>query len=60
MGSHLRVLRESYPMNRTLQGLDGFKKSSFLWTKVASALEELSLTLLLLVAKLFYEIMQMS
>ena len=39
MGTHLRVLSDSFPMIPTLQGLDGFQK---LWTKVASALEGLN------------------
>ena len=28
MGTHLRVLSESYPMKPTCQGLDGFQKKS--------------------------------
>ena len=44
MGTHLRVLSKSYPMNTTCQGLYGFKNISVpvVWTKVASALEVLT------------------
>ena len=43
MGTHLRVLSESYPMNTNVTGLDVFqvKCHLVLQTKVASALEEL-------------------
>ena len=40
MGAHLKVLRESYPMNITQQGLDGFQESLR-----ACALDESSLSL---------------
>ena len=40
MGTHLRVLNESYPMNTNMQGLDGFQ--TFL---CSCALDESSLTI---------------
>ena len=49
MGTHLRVLAESYPMNTNMTGFRWFSKNIcilVLWTKVASALEGLKLTLL--------------
>ena len=44
MGTHLRVLSESSPMNTNMTGLTWFSKFFIfvLWTKVASALEGLS------------------
>ena len=42
MGTHLRVLRESYPVNTNMTGFRRFSKIFCilaLWTKVASALE---------------------
>ena len=47
MGTHLRVLSESSPMNTNITGFRWFSKifaSLSFWTKVASALEGLSLT----------------
>ena len=43
MGTHLRVLSESFPMNNNMTRLDGFQKICVLvlWTKEASALEGL-------------------
>ena len=43
MGTHLRILSESYPINTNIQGLDVFQKSLLivLWKKVALALERL-------------------
>ena len=43
MGTHMRVLSESYPMNTNMTGLDGFLKSLYLWfwVKVDLALEGL-------------------
>ena len=48
MGTHLRVLMESYPMNTNMTGLKWFTKNLcviVLWTKVASALEGLRVIL---------------
>ena len=47
MGTHLRVLSQSYPMNTNMTGLNGFEKTllSSALDKVASVLEGLSLTL---------------
>ena len=45
MGTHLRVLNESYPMNTNTTGFRGFSKivcALVLWTKVVSALEGLT------------------
>ena len=46
MGTHLRVLGRSYPMNTNMVGFRWFSKIfaslCFNWTKVASALEGLS------------------
>ena len=56
MGTHLKVLSESYPMNTSMTGLRWFSEVFrnlcilALWTKVASTLE--GLTLMLLVANL--------
>ena len=44
MGTHLRVLSESYPMNTNMTGFRWFSENLcilVLWTKVASALEGL-------------------
>ena len=42
MGTHLRVLSESFPMNTNMTGLDGFQKILHVfWMKVASAFEGL-------------------
>ena len=43
MGTHLRVISESYPMDTNMTGLDGFQIKCYhvLQTKVASALEGL-------------------
>ena len=43
MGSHLRVLSESYPMNTNMTGLRWFvgRCVHVLWAKIASALEGL-------------------
>ena len=43
MGTHLRVLSESFPMNTNMTGLRWFSKKKIfvLWTKVATALEGL-------------------
>ena len=38
MGTHLRVLTKSYPMNTNVPGFSGFSKT---WTKLASELEGL-------------------
>ena len=46
MGTHLRVLSESYPMNTNMSGFRWFFKNLcilVLWTKVASALEGLNI-----------------
>ena len=45
MGTHLRVLSESYLMNTNMTGIDDFQKylRLVLWRKVASALEGLKL-----------------
>ena len=51
MGTHLRVLPKTYPMNTNMTGFRGFFKNHcvlVLWVKVASASE--GLTLMLLVA----------
>ena len=42
MGTHLRVLSKSYPMNTNMTGFRWLSKICILWTKVASALEGLS------------------
>ena len=45
MGTHLRVLGESYPMDTKMAGFRTFFKNLrvlVLWTKVASALEGLN------------------
>ena len=45
MGTHLRVLSESYPMNTNIKGISWFSKifaSLYFGAKVASALEGLS------------------
>ena len=46
MGTHLRVLGESYAMNTNMKGFRWISKKSMhpnvLWTKVASALEGLN------------------
>ena len=42
MGTHLRELGESYPMNTNVTGFRWFSKIFALLTKVASALEELN------------------
>ena len=45
MGTHLRVLSESFPMNTNMTGLKkNFEETCVLvlWTKIASALEGLS------------------
>ena len=45
MGTHLRVLSESYPMNTNMTGLRWFSKifaAIVPWTKVASASEGLN------------------
>ena len=42
MGTHLRVLSESYPMNTNKIGFQCFSKI-FVWTKVALTLEGLTL-----------------
>ena len=41
MGTHLRVLGESYPMNTNMTWFRWFSKNFVLWMKVALALEEL-------------------
>ena len=38
-GTHLRELRKSFTMNTNMTGFSWFSKRSFVWTKVASALE---------------------
>ena len=46
MGTHLRVLSESYPMNTNMTGFRWFTKklrSCVLWSNVASALQGLSI-----------------
>ena len=46
MGTHLRVLSESYPMNTTMTGVKMVFKNRYvlvLLAKVASALEELNM-----------------
>ena len=45
MGTYLRVLSESYPMNATMTGLRWLSKNlafHVLWTKVTSTLEVLT------------------
>ena len=44
MGTHVRVLSESYPVNANMTGLIWFSKKRvlLLWMKVASALEGLT------------------
>ena len=42
MGTHLRVLNESFPMNTNTTGFSWLSKIFVLSTKVASALEGLS------------------
>ena len=44
MGTHLRVMSESYPMNTNMAGLRCFSEIFVFWTKVASALEGLALS----------------
>ena len=41
MGTHPRVLSESYPMSTNMTWFRWFSKVFVLWTKVASAFEEL-------------------
>ena len=41
MGTHLRVLMKSYPMNNNMTGFRWFPKIFVLWMKVASALDGL-------------------
>ena len=45
MGTHLRVLSESHPMNTNMRGFSWFSKTlcSCAWRKVASALEGLKI-----------------
>ena len=42
MGTHMRVLSESYPMNTNMTGFRWFSKILVIWTKVASASEGIS------------------
>ena len=42
MGTHLRVLSESYPMSTNMTGFGWFSKSFVLWMKVVSALKGLN------------------
>ena len=44
MGTHLRVMSKSYPMNTNMAGFRCFSEIFVLWTKVASALEGLALS----------------
>ena len=44
MGTHLRKLSKSFPMNTNMIGFGWFSKMFVLWTKVASALEGLSIS----------------
>ena len=41
MDTHLKVLSESYPIDIDMAGFTWFSNVFVLWTKVASALEEL-------------------
>ena len=44
MGTLMKVLAESFPMNTNMIGFSWLSKIFVLWTKVASALEGLMLT----------------